>query len=205
MFNLFVNRKEITNILELKNVFHFNYGKNMKVLDLGCGNKKHPGAVGMDINPLTDADIIHNLNSVPYPFEDSLFDEIIADNVIEHLDNVILVMEELSRISKLGATIKVVVPYFRSKWAYIDPTHRHYFTVDSFAYFDPENIISELYKYSQVRFKVKKVIFNEKLKNSFIKSLLIYFANKWPRLYETYLSHLFPLDDLTFYLINLKS
>lgn len=176
----------------------------MKILDLGCGNKKYPGAIGIDINPLTDADIIHDLNSVPYPFEDSFFDEVIVDNVIEHLHNVILIMEELSRISKQGATIKVIVPYFRSKWAYIDPTHRHFFTVDSFAYFDPDHIISKLYKYSPVRFKVKKVIFNEKLKNKFFKSILIFLANKWPIRYETYLSHLIPLDDLTFYLINLK-
>lgn len=176
----------------------------MKILDLGCGNKKRPGAVGIDINPLADADIIHDLNSVPYPFEDSLFDEIIADNVIEHLDNVILIMEELYRISKAGATIKVIVPYFRSKWAYIDPTHKHHFTVDSFSYFDPEHIISKLYKYSQVRIQLKKVIFNEQLKNGFIKSIVISLANKWPVRYETYLSHLFPLDDLTFYLINMK-
>jgi SAM-dependent methyltransferase len=179
-------------------------GERMKILDLGCGNKKYAGAVGIDMNPLTDADIIHDLNSIPYPFEDSVFDEIIADNIIEHLDNIILVMEELSRISKVGATIKVIVPYFRSKWAYIDPTHKHFFTVDSFAYFDPDNIISKLYKYTQVRYKVSKVIFNENLKNGFIKSLVIFLANKWPVRYETYLSHLFALDDLTFYLINLK-
>ncbi|MFA4903601.1 MAG: hypothetical protein WC600_12770 [Desulfobaccales bacterium] len=176
----------------------------MKILDLGCGNKKQPGTVGIDLNPLTDADIIHDLNSVPYPFEDSLFDEIIADNIIEHLDNVILVMEELARISKVGASIKIIVPYFRSKWAYIDPTHRHFFTAESFAYFEEENIISKLYKYTQVRFNVNKVVFNESLKNGFIKSIVIFFANRWPVRYETYLSHLYPLDDLTFYLTNLK-
>jgi len=177
--------------------------KVMKILDLGCGNKKQPGAVGIDMNPLTDADIIHDLNSVPYPFEDSVFDEIIADNIIEHLDNVILVMEELSRISKVGATIKVVVPYFRSKWAYIDPTHRHFFTVDSFAYFDKDHIISKLYKYTPVRFKLNKIVFNEKLKNGFIKSIVTFLANSWPVRYETYLSHLYPLDDLTYYLEKL--
>jgi hypothetical protein len=182
----------------------FLQGESMKILDLGCGNKKYPGAVGIDINPISDADIIHDLNIVPYPFEDSLFDEIIADNIIEHLDNVILIMEELSRISKLHATIKVIVPYFRAKYAFIDPTHRHHFTVDSFAYFDPGHPISKLYKYSQVRFKLKKVVFNEQLNNGFIKSVVISLANRWPVRYETYLSHLFPLDDLTFYLINMK-
>jgi len=176
----------------------------MKILDLGCGNKKFPGAIGIDINPLSDADVIHDLNKLPYPFKDSVFDEIIADNVIEHLDDVIKSMEELSRISKPGARIKIIVPYFRSRWAYIDPTHRHHFTVESFAYFDPHHIICKRYKYSKVRFKVEKVIFNERLKNGVIKSAFVSIANRWPIGYEMYLSHVFPLDELTFYLVNLK-
>jgi len=176
----------------------------MKILDLGCGNKKYHGAIGIDINPLSDADVIHDLNNPPYPFEDSHFDQIIADNVIEHLDDVIKIMEELWRISTPGAKIKIIVPYFRSRWAFIDPTHRHHFTVDSFAYFDPDHIICKLYKYSKVRFKVEKMIFNERLKNGFLKSAFVTIANRWPSRYETYLSHLIPLDDLTFYLVNLK-
>ena len=56
------------------------------VLDLGCGNRKKPGAIGVDINPNAQADIIHDLNKFPYPFEDSTFDEIYADNTIEHLE-----------------------------------------------------------------------------------------------------------------------
>jgi predicted SAM-dependent methyltransferase len=70
----------------------------MKILDLGCGNKKLRGVIGIDINPLLDADVIHDLNNLPYRFENSLSDEIIGDNVIEHLDDVIKIKEELSRI-----------------------------------------------------------------------------------------------------------
>lgn len=176
----------------------------MEVLYLGCGNQKVPGSIGIDINPVSDADVIHDLNVLPYPFEESRFDEIIADNVVEHLNDVVKVMEELSRISKPGARIKIMVPYFRSKWAFIDPTHRHYFTVESFAYFDPDHIICKLYRYSNVRFKVEKVIFNDGLKNGMVKSALVTIANKWPARYEHYLSHLLPLDQLTFNLVNLK-
>jgi len=39
----------------------------MKILDLGCGNKKFPGAVGIDINPLSDADVINALNDFLRP------------------------------------------------------------------------------------------------------------------------------------------
>jgi len=188
----------------MKEEFNLLTKHNMKLLDLGCGHKKFPGAIGIDNNPNTEADIIHDLNSMPYPFEDSFFDGIYADNIIEHLDNVVNVMEELSRISKAGATIKIIVPYFRAKWAYIDPTHRHHFTVDSFSYFDPSHIFNKLYNYSQVKFEIRKIIFNEQIKGNFLKNILVLIANKVPRAYETYLSHILPLDDLTFYLINMK-
>jgi hypothetical protein len=42
-----------------------------------------------------NVDIIHNLNIFPYPLEDESFDEIYIDNTLEHLDNVIGVMEEV--------------------------------------------------------------------------------------------------------------
>jgi len=46
----------------------------MKILDVGCGTNKHPGAIGLDYNPRTGADVIHDLNEVPYPFPDDEFD-----------------------------------------------------------------------------------------------------------------------------------
>ena len=151
---------------------------SLKILDLGCGNKKREGAIGVDFNDRTAADVVHNLNSFPYPFEDSYFDEVYIDNCLEHLAEPIRVMEEVYRISKKNARIKVIVPYFRSLWAFIDPTHLHFFTVDSFAYYDPDSY----------------------LENRWFQKIMISIANRWPRRYEYYLSHLFPLDDITYYL-----
>ena len=171
-----------------------------KILDLGCGKKKRSGAIGVDWSDQHDADVIHDLNLFPYPFRKSEFDEIYIDNTLEHLDDVILVMEEVYRICKPGGLVKVVVPYFRSVWAYIDPTHKHFFTVNSLAYFDPDHIICKRYEYSSARFKQEKIIFNETLQNRWPKKIFLKFANRWPWRYETYLSHLCPLDDITYYL-----
>jgi len=171
-----------------------------KVLDLGCGNKKREGAIGVDFNDRTAADVIHNLNSFPYPFEDSSFDEIYIDNCLEHLDDVMRVMEEVYRICKPGGFVKVIVPYFRSIWAFIDPTHKHFFTVESFAYFDPRNDICKQYDYTLARFNTEKVVFNETLEGHWTKRLMLKLANRWPARYELYLSHLYPLDDITYYL-----
>ena len=51
-----------------------------KILYLGCGNKKREGAVGVDFNDRTKADVIHDLNIFPYPFEEASFDVIYLDN-----------------------------------------------------------------------------------------------------------------------------
>jgi predicted SAM-dependent methyltransferase len=172
----------------------------LMVLDLGCGNKKREGALGIDFNSRTAADVIHDLNSFPYPLEDASFDEIYLDNTLEHLDNVIRVVEEAHRICKPNGLVKVIVPYFRSVWAFIDPTHKHFFTVNSFAYFDPSHPICTRYDYSLAKFKIEKIVFNETLKNRWTKKIVLSFANKWPDYYEYYLSHYYPLDDISFYL-----
>ena len=171
-----------------------------KILDLGCGNKKRPGAIGVDFNERTSADIIHNLNQFPYPFDDAAFDEIYLDNTLEHLDDVMRVMEECYRICKPNGIVKVIVPYFRSMWASIDPTHKHFFTVSSFAYFDPDDDICTRYVYTLARFKPEKIVFNETLVNRWTKKIAIKLANRWLTRYEYYFSHFYPLDDITYYL-----
>ena len=176
-----------------------------KILDLGCGNQKIPGAVGIDINPETKADIIHDLNQFPYPFEESTFDEIYVDNVLEHLVDVMKVMEELHRISKPHGIIIIKVPYFRSRYASIDPTHKHFFTVESFTYFDPSHIHHTLYNYSRSLFKINRRCFNEDFHSeNLLKKCITSLCNRHPEFYEHYFSHLLPLDELSFYLETIK-
>ena len=171
-----------------------------KILDLGCGKKKRPGSIGVDYSDRHDPDVVHDLNIFPYPFENNEFDEIYLDNVLEHLDHPIRVMEEVYRICRLGGHVKVIVPYFRSVWAYIDPTHKHFFTVDSFAYYDPRHIICQRYDYTDARFLVEKIVFDETLDIRWTKRLMVKFANKYSHKYEFFLSHFYPLDDITYYL-----
>ena len=176
----------------------------MKILDLGCGKRKLDGAVGVDISADTDADVVHDLNRFPYPFVADEFDAVNADNVIEHLDDVIKVLEELHRITRNGAGIKIIAPFFRSHYAFIDPTHRHFFTVRSFDYFDPEKEFNALYKYSRCKFRVKRVTFDESIKHGITGRLLRWAANKRPVFYEARLSAVFPLNTVTYYLETLK-
>ena len=50
--------------------------------------------MGIDVNPRSNADVLCDLNQYPYPFKDSSFDQVYADNVIEHLTDVVRTVEE---------------------------------------------------------------------------------------------------------------
>lgn len=175
-----------------------------KVLDLGCGKRKRPGSIGIDMNPRSAADICHDLNVFPYPLADSSFDEIFLDNVLEHLDNVMAVMEEVHRIIVPDGIVHVIVPYFRSRWAFVDPTHRHFFTVDSFSYFDPSHVICHRYDYTLARFSIESIAFNETIACRKVAKAVKFLANKWPQRYERFLGTIFPLDDISYHLRAIK-
>lgn len=168
------------------------------VLDLGCGLRKRPGAVGIDVNPRSQADVIHNLNAVPYPFPEDCFNEIIADNVMEHLDDIVKVMEELFRIGKPSALITIIVPFFPHRQANTDPTHKHFFGIHSFDYFIP-GTANAGFQYSHARFSLLSVQFEEGLKQEhWIDRIIVRFANAHREMYENRLANLFPLRNLTF-------
>jgi len=111
---------------------------SMKILDVGCGANKFPGAIGLDYNEKTDADVIHDLGQFPYPFPDSEFDMVVSFHVIEHVPDVMGFVTELFRITKPGGKIRFVTPHYTNPdWA-SDPTHKNHFNSYSFDTFIPE-------------------------------------------------------------------
>lgn len=110
-----------------------------RVLDLGCGKNKHSIAeaevIGIDIDPESSADVIYDLNALPWPFDDDEFDEVICQDILEHLEDLPSVMQEISRISRRGGIVKIRTPHYSSCYAYNNPTHRHYFGYYTFEYF----------------------------------------------------------------------
>ncbi|MCP4634075.1 MAG: methyltransferase domain-containing protein [candidate division Zixibacteria bacterium] len=173
--------------------------EGMKILDLGCGDEKLPEALGLDVNHRSQADIIHDMNIFPYPFPDQAFDGIRAVSVIEHLDNILEVMEELHRITRTGGVLKITVPFFTSRYAFTDITHKHVFTSRSFDYFDPSELLSR-YKYSDCHFKKLKVEY-EPLPNIYrhdFERPLVWLANRKKDFYENYLAHYYPIHDVYF-------
>lgn len=177
----------------------------VRILDIGCGSSKVQGAVGVDFNPSLDADVVHDLNKFPYPFQHQEFDEVHVKDTLFLLDNPVLVMEEIFRICKVNGKVVVVQPYFRSVYNHIDPWIKSFGTAHSFAFYDPDDPICRRYDYSKARFRTANIIFDYGLGKSWLfRRLIIWLANRYPRKYEIYLSHLFPLDTITHYLIRLK-
>lgn len=85
-------------------------------LDLGCGVQKREGFIGVDINPNSDADVICDLEIAPYPFDDDSISEINSDHCIEHLADLDLFLQEIHRICKLNAQVRIVFPHFSRNW-----------------------------------------------------------------------------------------
>jgi predicted SAM-dependent methyltransferase len=54
-------------------------------LDIGCGNHKRAGALGMDIRSLKGVDIIHDFNLYPWPIPDDVCTLITGNHVAEHV------------------------------------------------------------------------------------------------------------------------
>jgi SAM-dependent methyltransferase len=104
-------------------------------LDVGCGRRKLPGAIGLDQVALPGVDVVHDLNVIPYPFPDGAFDEIHARHVIEHVASVPAFLAELHRIAAPGARLYIETPHYSSLGSWNDPTHRWHLSAYSFDYF----------------------------------------------------------------------
>lgn len=107
----------------------------LPVLDVGCGINKHPGAIGLDRNPNTRADVIADLNHFPFPFRDGSFREVRATHVIEHVADVIRTMEEFHRLLAPGGRAIIITPHYTDFSSFCDPTHRWHLNSFSFRYF----------------------------------------------------------------------
>jgi SAM-dependent methyltransferase len=107
----------------------------LKTLDVGCGIRKYPGSVGIDINSSSAADVICNLDRFPYPFADRAFDRVRVIHVIEHLTDVIRAMEEFHRLLRPGGRVRIETPHYTDFSSFCDPTHKHHLNSFSFRYF----------------------------------------------------------------------
>ena len=94
-----------------------------KVLDVGCGEMPFRGLLaknviytgidvacaqefGMQIQP----DIVA-FDGVSIPFPDATFDHILCTEVLEHVENPLVLVEEMRRVLRPGGTMVVTIPF----------------------------------------------------------------------------------------------
>lgn len=114
----------------------------MNVLILGAGNSKEKrifnqskgrefpaDAVRLDIDPLSNPNVLWDLNNLPLPFDDDSFDEIHAYEVLEHFgrqgdaEAFFGFFNEIGRILVVGGIFHATVPQWNHQWALGDPGH----------------------------------------------------------------------------------
>ena len=180
-----------------------------KILDVGCGWNKTPGAVGMDSNPKTHADVIHDLGAVPYPFADNEFDEIVCRHVIEHVPDVMALVSELHRITKPGGRITIVTPHYSNPDWPTDPTHRNQFNSYSLNCFIDDRQLFPFY--TDVRLKPRRTYVSlANLWRAFGLEFLVNLDQRWPswrftrKFWEFYLNSIVRGKELTFELSVVK-
>jgi len=113
---------------------NFTYSSPL-VLELGCGPRKRiSGAIGIDALDYPGVDLVGDVFDVLRQFASGCVDQVYAYHFIEHIDDVHLLMSELSRIVKVYGVVEFVAPHFSNPYFYSDPTHRCFFGLYTFCY-----------------------------------------------------------------------
>ena len=102
-------------------------------LNLGCGRDKKEDYINIDSNPKVKPDRIMEIP--PLDFEDNSIEEIRAHHFLEHIKDIVELMNECWRVLKPGGIMDIVVPYALSHAAFQDPYHVRFFVPESFFYF----------------------------------------------------------------------
>lgn len=176
----------------------------MKKLHLWCGYDIKPGYINQDIIDLPWVDMVFDLDVFPYPFADSELDEVYSAHVLEHVTDLGKTMEELTRICKPWAQIKVIVPYFSNPGTRADYTHKRWFTTATFKYFHPDFFYNHNAKILCNRFRIhflrnrKKFLWSHR-----INWLPDFFINLFPSFYERFFAYIFPAAEIH-YLLEVK-
>lgn len=171
-------------------------------LDIGCGKNKKDGFTGLDRVRMTGVDIICDLDKERIPLEDNSVEEVYSMHFMEHVSDLLSVMEEVWRVCKDGAKIVIAVPYFTSVGAFRDPTHKQFFTFETFDHFTNTKKLPSYYSNAKFEIIKKRLLFYPSNSNNYGKIRFLhmlpfqFIANLFPYFYEHSLLKLFSASDL---------
>lgn len=107
----------------------------LRTLDVGSGGtKQKESSAGVDMYHAPGVDVLADLRR-GLPFADGSVDRIYAVHVLEHVIDLVPVMNELHRVLADDGVLHVLSPHWRSISAVADPTHVKYLDVQTFKWF----------------------------------------------------------------------
>jgi len=132
-------------------------------IDLGCGQRKRPGAIGIDVARLPGVDIRADVTGT-LPFRDNSVDEVYASHIVEHLDDLPAFMGEVWRVCKPNGLVYIRFPHATTMYGvWRDPTHKRGILLATFDYFDPNTFDGKVFGYyHSAKFRIvrKRLTFN---------------------------------------------
>jgi len=174
-------------------------------IQLGCGRDKRKGYVNVDGSPEVNPDKVWDLEKTPLPFKDNSVEEILANHVLEHIQNFIPLMHDLWRICKNKTKIKIKTPFYSAWGQFNDPTHVRFFTPFTFNYFKKGTYSHEV-KCVKDMLNVKKVKINFGIgrasKLNWIVNPLINFNHEF---YCRFLAWILPASEIEYELEVIKN
>ena len=161
----------------------------------GVRQGQDSGSTGIDIAVASEADVRHDLGVFPYPVESDAYDAIFCRNVIEHVPNVVKLMEEIHRAGRPGAEVFITTPHFSSVYSYQDPTHVRHLSWESLDYFTTNTRHSNFYTDRRFEMVSREMDFGKSFPFSTVARALFALS---PRRYEKHFAFMFPANSLFF-------
>lgn len=117
-------------------------------LDVGCSDHKSQGSIGMDIRAVEGVDIVHDLESFPWPLPDGCAKRILCSHLIEHIKPWLTVkfIDECWRVMQENGQLMIATPYAGSPRFWQDPTHVHGWMEATPLYFTPGHPLYDVYR-----------------------------------------------------------
>ena len=112
--------------------------KKLIKLDIGCGQNKRDGFVGMDMVKLPGVDIVQDAEKTPWPIRDESVEEACISHYAEHVKNLPAFMDELHRVLVPEGRATIVCPYYTSMRSMQDPFHIRPISEATFLYYNAD-------------------------------------------------------------------
>lgn len=183
------------------------------ILELGIGEKKTiPNSIAIDYLDFPAVDIVADLNKGLSFLEDNSIDEIHSSHLLEHIDELELLLSEISRVLKIGGKNFATIPHFSNPYFYSDYTHKKFFGIYTFSYFSKNSYYKREVPqfYNKINLEVNKLEIDFlspfRFRNYFKKFLKkIFNSSKFMQeLYEENFCYIFPAYQIKVELIKLS-